>query len=101
MSYLRFAHGIRRLLNHPSKVAILCCFIFATSVFLNGNLWRLWSLHRDFDQINLEIQQAQESIVQLKAQLKQAKDPAFIERQARDKLDLAGEDDLVFVFSDQ
>lgn len=101
MSYSKFAKGLRRLLNHPEKVAVFCCFVFGVSIFLNGNIWRLWSLHRDFDHINAEIAQAQESNMTLEAQLKQAKDPAYIERQARDKLDLAGENDLVFVFSDQ
>ena len=101
MSYSKFANGLRRFLNRPSRVGIFCCFIFIGSIFLNGNIWRLWSLHRDYDQINAEILQAQESNRTLQTQLKQAKDPAFIERQARDKLDLAGENDLVFVFSDQ
>lgn len=33
-------------------------------------------------------------------QIKQAKDPVFIERQAKDKLDMVDEHDLVFVFSE-
>lgn len=36
----------------------------------------------------------------LDVQIKQAKDPSFIERQAKDKLDMVGEKDLVFVFSE-
>ncbi|MGZ3772409.1 MAG: septum formation initiator family protein [Pseudobdellovibrionaceae bacterium] len=101
MSYTQFAVGLRRFLNHPSKVAICCLFIFSGSIVLNGNIFRLWGLHRDFDRINAEIQQTRLDIASLSFQLKQAKDPAFIERQARDKLDLAGEDDLVFVFPEQ
>ncbi len=101
MSYSKFGKWLRRFLNHPYKVAIFCGFIFTVSIFLNGNIWRLWSLHRDFDHINLEISQAKEANTSLQAQLKQAKDPVFIEHHAHDKLDLAGEDDLVFVFSDQ
>lgn len=75
--------------------------VFAVSIVLNGNVFRLWGLHRDMDRINAEIQQTRENIASLSGQLKQAKDPAFIERQARDKLDLAGEHDLVFVFPEQ
>lgn len=80
----------------------MCClFIFGVSIVLNGNLFRLWGLHRDFDRINSEIIQTRQSIQSLSGQLKQAKDPSFIERQARDKLDLAGEHDLVFVFPER
>lgn len=73
--------------------------VFCVSVLLNGTLFRLWGLHRDFTSISQEIELTHKSIASLGSQLIQAKDPAFIERQARDKLDLAGEHDLVFVFS--
>ncbi|WP_413558471.1 septum formation initiator family protein [Bdellovibrio sp. HCB209] len=101
MSYSRFAVGLRRLLNHPGRVAFICMIIFGVSIVLNGNLWRLWGLHRDFDRITMEIDNSKKATLDLEVQLKQAKDPAFIERQARDKLDLAGEHDLVFVFPEQ
>ncbi|WP_295902219.1 septum formation initiator family protein [uncultured Bdellovibrio sp.] len=101
MSYTKFAVGLRRFLNHPGRVAGVCMIVFAVSIVLNGNVFRLWGLHRDMDRINAEIQQTRENIASLSGQLKQAKDPAFIERQARDKLDLAGEHDLVFVFPEQ
>lgn len=80
---------------------MVCLVVFVSSIVLNGNVFRLWGLHRDMDRIGTEIQQTRENIKTLNAQLKQAKDPAFIERQARDKLDLAGEHDLVFVFPEQ
>lgn len=101
MSYTQFALGLRRFLNHPGRVAILCLMVFGVSIILNGNLWRLWGLHRDFAHIQDEINQTRTGISGLQGQLKQAKDPTFIERQARDKLDLAGEHDLVFVFPEQ
>lgn len=101
MSYTQFAVGLRRFLNQPTKVAMCCLVVLSVSIVLNGNLFRLWGLHRDFDRINAEIQQTRENISNLSGQLRQAKDPTFIERQARDKLDLAGEHDLVFVFPEQ
>ncbi len=101
MSYLQFAVGLRRFLNQPTRVGLVCIFIFTISIVLNGNMWRLWSLHRDSARIQQEISDSRSSITELSLQLKQAKDPVFIERQARDKLDLVGEHDLVFVFSDQ
>ncbi len=100
MSYTKFAVGLRRFLNHPGKVAVVCLIVFVVSIVLNGNVFRLWGLHRDMERIQEEIQETRSNISSLSAQLKQAKDPAFIERQARDKLDLAGEHDLVFVFSE-
>lgn len=101
MTYTQFAVSFRRLLDNPAKVAGICVFVFLVSVVLNGNAFRLWGLHRDQSHIQFEIENAHASITKLNLQLKEAKDPSFIERQARDKLDLAGEHDLVFVFADE
>lgn len=101
MSYTQFAVGLRRFLNHPTRVATSCLVVFLISIVLNGNLFRLWGLHRDHARIMSEIQEARANISALSGQLKQAKNPSFIEREARDKLDLAGEHDLVFVFPEQ
>lgn len=57
-------------------------------------------MHRDVDRLQVDILDLQKQSSHLDLQLKQAKDPRFIERQARDRLDLVGEHDLLFVFAD-
>lgn len=101
MSYNQFAVGFRRFLNNPTQVFMVGLGIFLVSIVLNGNAFKLWGLHRDYDRITEEIQATRLNIKSLSGQLRQAKDPTFIERQARDKLDLVAEHDLVFVFSEQ
>ncbi len=58
----------------------------------------MWSLRRDYSTIDQQINLAQKQSAILDMQIHQAKDPAFIERQARDKLDMVSEKDLIFVF---
>lgn len=82
------------------KVFFFCVGIFTVSLFFNGAVWRIWSLHRDSNKIQEQILNSKTQTKALDMQIKQAKDPAFIERQAKDKLDMVGEHDLVFVFSD-
>jgi cell division protein FtsB len=101
MSVRNMAISFRSFLNHPAKVTVLCLVFFAITLMMNGLLWRLWGLHRDFERLTVEISSSKTDIEKLNAQLKQAKDPSFIERQARDKLDLVSEKDLVFVFPEQ
>ena len=101
MSYQQMAIGFRRFLNSPSQVFLASVCVFLVSIVLNGNAFKLWGLHRDYDRITADISSTKLDIRSLAGQLRQAKDPTFIERQARDKLDLVGEHDLVFVFSEQ
>jgi cell division protein FtsB len=78
----------------------MCVCIFILSLFFNGALWRIWSLRHDLSTIKGQIISSKEQSKALDMQIKQAKDPSFIERQAKDKLDMVGEHDLVFVFSE-
>lgn len=95
-----WAYSIKRTLYSPLKVAAFCTIILFLALILNGSLWKLWGLHRDYQRVLLAIEQTSNESNNLDLQLKQAKDPSFIERQAKDKYDLAGDQDLVFVFSD-
>ncbi len=92
------ATRFRFFLSKPLKVLLVCNILFATYLFLNGAVWRVWGLKRDYATISKEIQQANEHSLALDMQIKQAKDQSYIARQAKDKLDMVGEQDLVFVF---
>jgi cell division protein FtsB len=78
----------------------MCVCIFIVYLFLNGAIWRIWSLRHDLSTIQEQIINSRNQSNALDMQIKQAKDPSFIERQAKDKLDMVGEHDLVFVFSE-
>ena len=90
----------RQLLNKPGRIAALCVLIFVLSLFINGTLWRVWGLRRDQATILEQIDSTQKRSVLVDVQIKQAKDPVFIERQARDKQHMVSENDLVFVFNE-
>jgi cell division protein FtsB len=71
------------------------------NLVLDGSLFRLWSLHRDYVNIEQDIHVLQTQNGELKQRLAKAKDPAFLEREARDRFDLVKEGDLVFVFTEE
>ena len=77
---------------------MICVVIFILTLFVNGTLWRVWGLRNDQKTIAEQIKSTQKQATFLDVQIKQAKDPSFIERQARDKLDMVSEKDLIFVF---
>ena len=90
-----------QLLNSPLKVFWICASICFASVILDGSFIRLWSLHREASALEARIEAGKDQAKQLVFKIKEAQQPAFIERQARDQLDLVKEGDLVFVFADE
>lgn len=88
----------RMWLQRPVKVIITCLFVFVTTLLLNGTVWKIWGLARDAKQIDTQIISTKAQVVDLNKKLLLIKNDAYMERTARDKMDFAGEKDLIFVF---
>lgn len=99
MDQLRnMAFAIQRWLSQPQKVFFTCLMVLIATLFLNGTLWKLWGLYRDQNTIISQSLEAKAQMRVIDKQISQATDTTFIERQARDKMDLVGDHDLIFVF---
>jgi cell division protein FtsB len=96
-----FFQGLNNLLHTPQKVIWICLGLVVLNLVVDGSLYRLWTLHREHGKIQANIVTLEQQNAKLKAQLQKAKDPAFLERDARDRFDLVSEGDLVFVFSEE
>ncbi len=96
-----FFRSLNNLLHSPQKVIGLCLTLVILNLIVDGSLLRWWSLHRDYNLIQKSIQILEQQNAKLKVQLRKAKDPMFLEREARDRFDLVSEGDLVFVFSEE
>ncbi len=68
---------------------------------LDGTLLRLWNLKRETKRIEENVSKIQASTKNLDIQIRKAREIEFVERQARDRFDLVGENDLVFVFTNE
>ncbi len=90
-----------KLLQQPFKVFQICLLFAFGSLIANGTFLQLYRLHRDQGLLHEQIRATRLQILDLDKQLKMAKDPVFIERQALDNYDLVEENDLMFVFSEQ
>lgn len=96
-----FFRGLNNLLQTPSKVIWICLALVVLNLVLDGSLLRLVLLYRDQAEIQKNVSALSVQTEGLKNRLKHAKDPAFLEREARDRFDLVSEGDLVFVFSEE
>lgn len=95
------AFKIRKSLDNPFRVLSYSVGFFVVTLALNGTPLRLWGLHRDTERLSSEIIKNANEIKRLSQLIAQAKEPAFIEREALDRLDLVEENDLLFVFPTQ
>lgn len=90
----------RAMLDYPKKIFIICALVAFFGLLFDGTFIRLWSLSQQQKRLRDQISQLKIQNSQLNVQLEKAKDPAYISRMARDRLDLVGDDELIFVFDD-
>lgn len=87
------------LLNKPLTVTVIASLLSLSYLLYDGSFWQLWSLHRNYKEMNRRILSTQEDTQNLKFKVQEASKMSFIEKQATEQLGLVREDDLVFVFS--
>jgi hypothetical protein len=85
----------------PKRVFGWCVGLVCASVLLNGSLVNLYRLKTDKIKLEKDISESQIEIQRIERSLRSVRDPDYLEKQALDKFDLADENDLVFVFSDE
>lgn len=87
------------LLKKPLNIFVICFSLIFINLFIEGYIYRLWRLSEHSKSLDKKTISLQKEIVTLKKKIKNSSDLNFIEMQARDRLDLVNEGDLVFVFS--
>lgn len=97
---LAFFLSLRRALNYPLTVFWICLSVAFLNVLFDGSLVRLWSLRRDLRETEARVIQLKAQSSDLRHKIQRAMDPAFVEKEARERFDMAEEGDLVFVFSE-
>ena len=91
---------IHDFLHKPFKVVVLCLLVAFISLLLEGSLFQLWSLHRDFGELNTKIADLKIKNKALEMKIEKVTDPHFLEFEARDQFDMVEKGDLIFVFSE-
>ena len=95
----RSLRAFRHWLQNLGVVFVVSAAIAVGVVLLDGTLFRIWSLDRDRDRLAARIEQVKIAIIEKEHQIKETGRSDYIEQQARERLDLVREGDLVFVFS--
>jgi len=86
-------------IHRPQKVLFICLALILMSLVFDGTLIKIWRLNKNIKNFETESMKLSTDIHAVNKQIRQAHDPDFLEREARDRFDLVNEGDLIFVFS--
>lgn len=90
---------MREFLEHPFKVGIAAVAIAFASLLTEGSLFNLWNLSVEKQRLVEKHQIVTKKNKELTDKILKAKNSSdFIGHEARERLDLVSEDELVFIF---
>src|SRR2546430_13385888 len=92
---------IQDFIHNPRRVFIICLCLVLTTLLADGTLIKIWGLNQDIHKVQNNLNLVNVEIERVEKQVHQANEPAYIEREARDRFDLVEDNDLVFVFASE
>lgn len=90
-----------RFFSRPKEVAVICTVLLALGLVVDGTLWNVWSLSSEMKRLRSDLSGIKQEMSAVDQSIKQAQQPEFVAREARQRLDLISKDELVFVFSSE
>ncbi len=90
------------LLEHPVKIGIAAAILALVGLLTQGTLIDLWTLNSEQRKLKKRYEETLKYNEAIRAKIEQARtSDKFIGHEAREKLDLVKEDELVFIFENE
>ena len=97
----KLLYFMEEFLKRPLWLLIACAVIVCTHLVLDGTLLRMWHLYNSRKVLEGRITDIQTKNLLVEERLGKLSDSRFLEREVRDRFNLVGEEDIIFIFSDE
>ena len=98
----RIQQQLNSWLEHPVKIGISALALAFAGLLSEGTLLDLWNLQKEKAKIQGRLDENMKTNEDLKMRIERAQNSdKFIGKQAREKLDLVRDDELVFIFENE
>lgn len=90
---------VESALSRPYQLFFIVISVMSISLLVDGTLIEIWTFDREIKRLESDLEKTRNDNQKFRFQIERAShDEIFIERQARQQLDLIKEDELVFLF---
>ena len=89
---------IGQWIQKPDRVLVVCLILILFNVVVDGTLFQIRKLYLNKKTLDNRIQTIQTKNQILVEKLHQLSDPKHLEQEVRNRFDLAGQGDLIFIF---
>ncbi len=98
----KFFHFINAFLKRPVWLFIACFILVCAHLILDGSFFRMLHLYNSQEVLKNRIKDIQIKNTLVEERLKKLEsDPRFLEQEVRERFNLVGEKDIIFIFPDE
>ena len=92
---------INEFLKQPVWLLVACSVLIFMHLAMDGTFFRMWHLYNSRKVLESRIESIQIKNALVEERLKKLSDSRFLEREVRDRFNLVGEKDIIFIFSEE
>lgn len=100
MWFSRVLGVLVEFLDHPRKVFAFCLASLVFSALFDGTVYRLYGFYMQEDRLRAQIAATELDLERVQLQVEQSRKPEYLERLARERFSMVGEDELMFLFDE-
>ena len=97
----RLQYILKQFLNRPLWVFLACLVLVFFNVVFDGTLLRMWNLFNSRKALENRIADIQNKNTEVEERLKKLSQADFLEKEVRQRFNLVGEEEIVFIFSEE
>ena len=92
---------VLKVLYRPYIAFLFCLGFLFLNLVIDGTVFRIFKLNQSLKVLQNRTSELEKKQAEIERKIKKASDPAFIEEEARKRLDYTSEGDLIFIFPDK
>ena len=98
---LLFKTWVQKFSHQPLWTLIACLILLCAHLILDGTVLSLWQLYHNRQALENRIADLTHKNGQVERRLKKLSERPFLEKEVKDRFNMVGEEDIIFIFSEE
>ena len=92
---------VKKFSHQPLWTLMACLIFLCIHLVIGGTFLNLWQLYRNRQALEQRIAELTQKNNQVENHLKKLSESPFLEKEVKDRFNMVGEEDIIFIFSEE
>ena len=92
---------VKKFSHQPLWTLMACLILLCAHLIWDGTFLNLWQLYHNRQALEKRINDLTDKNIQVEKRLKKLSERPFLEKEVKDRFNMVGEEDIIFIFSEE